>query len=188
VITRGADVAGFAEAYASAADLILAADDEKFIAINTQTGRVVDNASSTAKAYVTALDRMANGLRTKTVVVIGVGTVGMAVVSNLIQRRANPLAVDIDTRKLNQLKRRFGPKISVSEKLWDAVSKTNLIVNTAPARGIIKANMIQENTLISAPAIPVGLTEAARRKVGRNLIHDPLQLGVATMAVEALAN
>jgi pyrrolysine biosynthesis protein PylD len=188
VITRSADVAGFAEAYAQEADLILAADDYKFVAMNTRTGLVVDNATSTAKAYVTALDKMAKGIVAKKVLVIGVGTVGTAAISNLIQLNADPVAVDIDTRKLNQLKRTFGPRISVTESLLDALLETNLIVNSAPVRGIIRANMIQENTLISAPAIPVGLTEGARRKVGRNLIHDPLQLGVAAMAVEASAN
>jgi methylornithine synthase len=63
-----------------------------------------------------------------------------------------------------------------------------LIANTAPVTNLIKADMIKENTLISAPAIPLGLTRAALRRAGRNLVHDPLQLGVATMGVEACAN
>lgn len=187
-ITDGADVVGITEAYEQGADILFVADDRKFVAINTHTRRVVDNATSTAKAYVAALSRMANGLAGKPVVVIGVGNVGDAAISNLILRKAKPLAVDVDTQKLKNLKRRLGTRVSVFHNSTDALRETNLIINTAPARNIINANMIHEDTLISTPAIPVCLTEAALRKAEKSLIHDPLQLGVATMALEACAN
>jgi len=188
VVSRRSDLAGMVEAYERHVDLLMVADDERFVAINMRTRRVVDNAASTAKAYVAALGKMANGLAGKHVLVIGAGNVGSAAISDLILRKANPLAVDIDSTKLNALKRTFGRKTTVIENLPDALRETNLIINTAPARKIIAANMIKEDTLISAPAIPVGLTDAAIRKLGRNLVHDPLQLGVATMAVEAAAS
>ena len=188
LITEGADVVGITEAYEQGADLMLIADDRKFVAINMHTMRVVDNAAATAKAYVAALSRMANGLAGKTVLVIGVGHVGSAAISDLILRSAKPLALDVDIPKLNEVKTRFGHKISVFQSSTGALRETNLIINTAPAKNIIKADMLHENTLISAPAIPLGLTEAALRKVGKNLVHDPLQLGVATMAVEACGN
>ncbi len=182
---QGVDIAGIAEAYEQGADLMFLADDRKFVAINTHTTHVVDNATSTAKAYVEALDKMAKGLKEKTVLVIGVGYVGSAAIANLILRKAKPVAVDLDRLKLKALSERFGGKVVVSSRLADMVRHTNLIINAAPARNIIRADMIQENTLISAPAIPLGLSSGAVRKIGRNLIHDPLQLGVATMAAEA---
>jgi len=185
---KGVDIAGIAEAYEQGADLIFVADDRKFVAINTHTTHVVDNATSTAKAYVAALDKMAKGLKEKTVLVIGIGYVGSAAISNLILREAKPLAVDIDRLKLRTLSERLGRKVVVFSRLTEAIDHTDLIINAAPARNIIKADMITENTLISAPAIPLGLTRAALRKIGRNLIHDPLQLGVATMALEAWTN
>jgi len=40
---------------------------------------------------------------------------------------------------------------------------------------------------VAAPGMPLGLTAAAAEKTGLRLLHDPLQIGVATMAVEALA-
>ena len=98
------------------------------------------------------------------------------------------MVVDIDAVKLRLLRETFGPKVSSCERLSEALSQTNLIINTAPARNIIAANMLRRDTLISAPAIPSGLTAAALRKVGQNVVHDPLQLGVATMAVEACSN
>jgi len=188
ILTQGVDVVGIAEAYEQNADLVFSADDRKFVAINVRTKHVVDNAASTAKAYVAALDRMAKGLYGRHVLVIGVGEVGSAAISNLILRRAKPMAVDVDKHKIKALSRGFGRKVLIFDKLSEAIRQTNLIINTAPARNIIKADMIKENTLISAPAIPLGLTQAALRKVGKNLVHDPLQLGVAAMGVEACAN
>ena len=182
---QGVDISGIAEAYEQGADLTFLADDRKFVAINTHTTHAVDNATSTAKAYVAALDKMAKGLKEKTVLVIGVGYVGSAAVANLMLRKAKPVAVDLDRLKLKALSERFGDKIVVSTRLSDMVRQTNLIINAAPGKNIIRADMIEENTLISAPAIPLGLSSGAIRKIGRNLIHDPLQLGVATMAVEA---
>lgn len=187
IITQRADVVGFAEAYEAGADVLFAADDDKFVAINTHTMRVVDNATSTANAYVTALGRMANGLTGKTVLVVGVGNVGTAAISSLIRRRAKPLAVDIDGSRLKHLKSLFGEQVSVFTSSVEALRQTNLIINTAPVRNMIHADMIQEDTLIATPAIPLCLTEAALRKIGGNVLHDPLQLGVATMAVEACA-
>jgi pyrrolysine biosynthesis protein PylD len=188
IITKEPDICGIAEAYELDSDLLFVADDRKFVAINIDTKHVVDNATATAKAYVAALDRMADGLSGKPVLVIGVGQVGSSAISNLILRKAKPLAMDVDRLKLLALSRKFGRQVSVFGTLIDAVRKTNLIINTAPSRNIIKEDMIDENTIISAPAIPVGLTKAALRKVGPNLVHDSLELGVATMAVDACAN
>jgi pyrrolysine biosynthesis protein PylD len=186
-ITLGVDVTGVAEAHQHGAGLMLLADDRRFVAINLHTGHVVDNAASTAKAYVAALDRMAKGLGGKPVLVIGAGNVGSVAVSELIRRKARPLAVDLDRLKLRALIEKHRRQVIVFNTVDEAMRHTNLIINAAPARNILKADMIKENTMISAPAIPIGLTHAALKKVEHNLVHDPLQLGVATMAVEACA-
>jgi len=187
MITRE-DVEGVAEAYEHGVDVILVANDTKFVAINLHTRRVVDNAASTAKAYVAALDKMANGLEGREVLVIGVGSVGSTAVIDLIRRKARPLVVDIDKPKLRAFVERYRHQVVPFSRLDEAIRHTNLIINAAPARNILKVDMINENTFISAPAIPIGLTPAALKKVNRNLVHDPLQLGVATMAVDACAN
>jgi len=188
LITHGVDIVGLSEAYERGSDLVFVADDMRFVAINLHSRRVVDNAVSTAKAYVAALDRMAEGLTGKSVLVIGVGEVGHVAISALILRNARPLAYDVDRLKLRDLNRRFTGEIVVLGRLSEGLRQTDLIINAAPGKNIINAKMVKERTLISAPAMPLGLTKAAVRKVGRNLIHDPLQLGVATMAFEACAN
>ena len=187
-ITQGTDVTGVAEAHEHGAGLMFLADDRKFVAINLCTRQVVDNATSTAKAYVAALDKMANGLRGKPVLVIGIGNVGSQVISDLIQRKARPLAVDLDRTRLRALIKKYRGQVVAYNTVDEAISHTNLIINAAPTRNILSADMIKEDMFISAPAMPVGLTQAALRKVEHNLVHDPLQLGVATMAVEACAN
>jgi len=187
-ITQGADIVGMAEAFEKGADLIFAADDDKFVAINLTTRRVVDNAAATAKAYVAALNRMAKGLKGRPVLVIGIGNVGSEAVANLIARKAKPLTVDIDRHKLISLRKKYKGQVMVFDTVAEAMRHTNLVIDASPARNILKSCMIEKNTLISAPAIPLGLTKAALERIGwQNLTHDPLQLGVATMAVEACA-
>ena len=187
-ITHGTDITGIAEAFEHDADLMFLADDRKFVAINLHTRQVVDNATSTAKAYVAVLDKMTNGLRGKPVLVIGIGNVGTQVISELIRRKARPLAVDLDRIRLRALIKKYRGLVVAFNTVDEAISHTNLIINAAPTRNILSAEMIKEEMLIAAPAIPVGLTQAALRKLEHNLVHDPLQLGVATMAVEACAN
>jgi pyrrolysine biosynthesis protein PylD len=187
IVTGGTDAVGISEAYDQRVDLLFIADDATFVAINTHKLRVVNNATSTAKAYVAGLNGMANGLAAQPVLVVGAGTVGSAAVSNLIEREAQPLVVDIVPNKLNKLKVMFGQRVAVFRTLEDALCKTNLIINTAPVDNLITTKMVDEKTMIAAPAMPPGLTLAAARKVKKHLLHDPLQLGVATMAVEALA-
>jgi hypothetical protein len=40
--------------------------------------------------------------------------------------------------------------------------------------------------VVSSPGLPPGVTAAAARALGERLVHEPLALGVAAMAVEAL--
>jgi pyrrolysine biosynthesis protein PylD len=184
-VTRGADIVGIVEAFERNADLIFAADDDRFVAINLGTRCVIDNATSTAKAYVVALERMAKGLRGKLVLVIGVGKVGAEAVAELIRRGAKPLVIDADKNKLEKFRRAWKGLVEVGDTLNEAMRRTSLVINAAPARNMITSGMITDSTMISAPAMPHGLTRSALRKLSRrNLVHDPLHLGVAAMAIE----
>jgi len=187
-ITESSDVAGMAEALEGHAELIFAADDNEFVAMNFATKRISRNATATARAYVVALDRLAKGLDGKSVLVIGIGNVGSEAVATLISRGARPLVVDVDKRRIKNLDEKFPGQIRVVPTVTQALRRTSLIIDAAPARNIIRSSMITDDTMISAPAIPLGLTQAALRRINpQSLIHDPLQLGVATMAVETCA-
>ena len=187
-ITESSDVAGMAEALEGNAELIFAADDNEFVAMNFATKRISRNATATARAYVVALGHLAKGLRGKPVLVIGVGSVGSEAVASLIAGGARPLVVDIDKRRIMSLNRKYPDQVRVFRTVAGALRHTNLIIDAAPARDVIRSDMIAEDTMISAPSVPLGLTRAALKKINpQNLIHDPLQLGVAAMAVEACA-
>jgi len=62
-----------------------------------------------------------------------------------------------------------------------------LIVDATPMPDIISEDMIKEDTFVVAPGIPLGLTSKALKKLtSKNLIHDSLELGVVTMALDVL--
>jgi pyrrolysine biosynthesis protein PylD len=63
----------------------------------------------------------------------------------------------------------------------------DLIFDATNTGGHIDVAMIGEETLVAAPGMPCGVTPAARRRLGKRLLHDPLQIGVATMAAQVLA-
>ena len=50
----------------------------------------------------------------------------------------------------------------------------------------IEAKHIQPTTAIAAPGVPLGLSPEAQTRIESRLIHDPLQIGVATMMAFAV--
>lgn len=185
-ITKHKDVGGFAEAISEQANVLFAADDKLFIAVNLRTRYISDNSVCTGKAYVAALDLAVTGIKGKTVLVIGYGPVGHATTIELLDRRANVVLYDIDKVKLGYAKREFNDRIHIVHSIKEGIRYANLIVEATPAPDIISEDMIKETTFIAAPGIPLGLTNNALKKITQtHLIHDSLELGVATMALDA---
>ena len=186
-ITKKKDVGGFAEALSGQADVIFAADDHMFIAVNLQTRYASDNSICTGKAYVAALDLAVKGIKGKTVLVIGYGPVGQAVTIELLYRRANVVLYDIDKVRMGYAKREFKERIHIVHSIKEGMGYTNLIVDATPVPNIISEDMITEDTFVAAPGIPLGLTSTALKKLASaHLIHDSLELGVVTMALDVL--
>ncbi|MFX1466076.1 MAG: 3-methylornithyl-N6-L-lysine dehydrogenase PylD [Promethearchaeota archaeon] len=185
-ITKKTDVGGFAEAISGQADVIFAADDDFFIAVNLKTRYASDNSVCTGKAYVAALDLLVKGIKGKTVFVIGYGPVGQAATIELLDRGANVVLHDIDEVKIRYAKRKFKDRIHIVHSVKEGMWYSNLIVDATPVPDIISEDMITETTFIAAPGIPLGLTKNALKKISQtHLIHDSLELGVATMALDA---
>jgi pyrrolysine biosynthesis protein PylD len=76
-------------------------------------------------------------------------------------------------------------KIQIVKKLGPALQHHQFIIDASPARNIIHAHHITPDTYVSAPGFPCGLDAEAKERVSSRLLHDPLQLGVATMLVSA---
>jgi len=184
---RGADIAGIAEAVEKGATVVFCSDDDKFVAINLPLLRVVDNTEATVKGYVAALELMAGGLSNREVLVIGgAGQLGWKAVDLLETKGAEVATFDLNQSKLEELTK--GRKTGVERDLEEALRRHSISFDASPASNIIQPEHIQPETLIAAPGIPLGCTTEAYGLVKDRLIHDPLQIGVATMLAEVVRN
>jgi len=76
--------------------------------------------------------------------------------------------------------------IGIEKELNTALLRHRCIIDASPGDDIIHENHIARDTYISAPGMPPGLSKKARVKISDRFLHDPLQIGVATMIVEAV--
>jgi len=181
------DIGGLSEAVDRGASIIFCADDQKFIALNLSLKKVVDNAEATARGYVEALEAAAKSLEGKEVLVIGgAGKVGWNAAIGLKKKGAYVSIYDIDLGRLSSLNTNY--VVRVEKDLEKALEKYRILFDASPVKDLIGAEHIKSETIIAAPGIPLGLTEEAYALVRDRLIHDPLQIGVATMLAEALMN
>jgi len=189
-VTCASDAAGLAEAFERKANIILLADDNRFVAIHTQSRNVVDNAVATGKGFASGLELMAKGLKGKPVLVIGCGPVGQSAVTALLGFGARVSVYDIDSLRYADLEKVVHPtgdvEIRTAREINEALSDHRYILDASSARAIISAKHVTPGTYISAPGMPLGLTEDARAMVSDRLLHDPLLIGVATMIVSAV--
>ena len=189
-VTRQTDVAGLAEAFEKNSDLIMLSDDDRFVAINVKSRRVVDNADATGKGYVTGLSLMTGGLKGKNVLVIGCGPVGRSAAIGLIRLGVAVSVYDIKPERCQGVAREIrdlpDAKIRIEKELNTALLRHRCIIDASPGADIIGENHIARDTYISAPGLPSGLSTNARAKISDRFLHDPLQIGVATMIVEAV--
>jgi pyrrolysine biosynthesis protein PylD len=188
--TRGVDVAGLAEAFERKANVIMVADDNRFVAINAKSGRVVNNAEATGKGYVSALDRMVGGVKGDRVLVIGCGQVGQASAMALLGLGAEVSVYDVDRPRCHDFARKlrlsFDEEIRVEKELNGALLKHRRLIDASPAENIIGEQHIFPDSIVCAPGVPHGLNPRALKKITHRFIHDPLQIGVATMIVDAV--
>jgi 3-methylornithyl-N6-L-lysine dehydrogenase len=189
-VTQGTDVAGMAEAVERNADVIMMADDYRFIALNIQSGRIVDNSEATARGMVAGLDLMAGGLEGKSVLILGCGPVGCNSAIAALQFGAEVGVYDVMSQCSlfleEQVKRRLDRGIVIEKKLAQALRYYHLMVDATDSENIINADVIKPETYIAAPGMPLGITPAAVKKLSGRLYHDPLQTGVAVMALDAI--
>lgn len=185
------DAAGLAAAYAACSDLIFLADDQRFIAVDTRSRRVVDNAGATGAGFAWGLARMAGSLEGRSVLVLGCGPVGRSAAQTVLGMGGRVWLCDVDPEASGQAARRLSEsapgRISVEPDPASALTRYRLIVDATPAGDLIDEPHIHSDTFVSAPGVPLGLTARAIEKISGRLLHDRLEIGVATMAASALA-
>jgi pyrrolysine biosynthesis protein PylD len=182
-VTGAADVAGIAEAVEKGAQVVMMADDHRFVALNLKHGRVVDNAETTGKGFAAGLDLMAGGLKGRKVLVIGCGPVGQSAALAAVNRGAVVSVFDIDRQCSRRLAKKLG--VTVEQSLEKTLRRHQLVVEATNAANVIDETAITPGTYIAAPGMPLGLTPAAVQKISHRLLHDPLQTGTAVMVVDA---
>ncbi len=191
-VTEFPDVRGLAEAYNKNSDLIMIADDHCFVAINLRSRLVIDNTKATAAGYVVALKQMSGSLNDKTVLLIGAGQMGSFAAEGLLQYGARLIIYDSSKEAEALLTHKLTDsydenKVSFGYNFERALNMSSLIFDASSGGGFIPGEFIQDKSIVAAPGIPMGLSWCAFSKVHSTLVHDPLQIGVATMLFQALS-
>ena len=169
------------------ADVVFLSDDNDFVALNTQTRQYVHNAAATGKGFAAGLNLMARGLADKKVLVLGCGSVGRSATAALLSYGAKPSIYDINSEYSRELMKSLAEpdsdRITIELDFRAALAGHTLIVDATNAAEIIHAEDISPHTFIAAPGMPLGLSRGALNKLSDRLLHDPLQIGVATMGM-----
>jgi pyrrolysine biosynthesis protein PylD len=189
-IANDPNVSGLAQALTHGADIIFLSDDDDFVALNVECRQVVDNGQATGKGFAAGLNLMTGGLQGQKTLVMGCGRVGISTAKTLAKYGARVSVYDIEASRSRQLAsdlgRQYNLKIRIELDLKKALAEHSFIVEATNSANTIPAKNLAETTYIAAPGMPLGLSPVARKKVSRRLLHDPLQIGVATMGMAAL--
>lgn len=178
-VTGRTDVSGFYDAISAGADIVFMADDQEFVAFNVRAGKAVDNVRSTALGYFTALRLAVGSLDGREVLLIGAGRVGSRAADLLDVAGARVTVVDKDRERIESLLRTHR-SFNYENDLEAAIRRSSLIYNASPAR--IPGEWVKEGAIVVSPGMPYSFDEEGERKIAI-LVHDPLQIGVAVMAV-----
>ena len=107
-----------------------------------------------------------------------------------LQRGADVSVFDIDRKwsyyLAKEIRKSLKRRIGVETDLGVALGHYDLLVEATNAADVIDADFIRPYTHIAAPGMPLGLTPAAVEKISGRLLHDPLQIGTAVMAIDAV--
>ena len=186
-VTGLPDISGLAEAYETKADVVFLSDDHDFVALNTQSRQYVHNAEATGKGFAAGLDLMTGGLGDQKVLVLGCGAVGRAAALTLLNYGVTisiyDTNADCSRELINAISGPDSDRIKIESDFDAALAGHSLVVDATNAAGIIHAKDISPQTFIAAPGMPLGLSPGALNKVSDRLLHDPLQIGVATMGM-----
>jgi pyrrolysine biosynthesis protein PylD len=184
-VTPQTDIAGIAFAAERGARVVMAADDECFVALDAHKGGCVDNGVATGEAFAAVLAAASGDLAGRRVLVVGLGRVGMAAAAWMCEAGAVVMVVERDRARAEVAARSL--PVVVVDSVEDGLVACDLVLHAAPEGGLIDIAWVTPCSYVAAPGIPLGVTEAAREALGDHLVHEPLALGVATMLAKVLS-
>ena len=91
---------------------------------------------------------------------------------------------DIDMERMRQLTSKH-PEIDVETDIGEAMDRYGIFFDASPSADNIEPWHIKPYTLIAAPATPLLLYNRTYDMVRERLVHDSLEIGVATMLASA---
>lgn len=189
-VTEQTDAGGLAEAFTRKSELLLLADENHYLALHLGKKLVIDNDTATAQGFVAGMDLMAQGLSGKKCLVIGCGAVGRQAGLALARRRAWVTLFDSEPAKaaaaLSFLEALYPDRFSLCPSLEQGLKAHRLLFEATNSSNVISREWIGPETCIAAPGMPLGLNPEALHAAGDRILHDPLQIGTATMIVKAL--
>jgi pyrrolysine biosynthesis protein PylD len=190
-VTERCDVAGMAEGIERGADVLMLADDDRFVAITPARRQVVDNSRATAQGFVTGLELMKGGLGGESVLVLGCGRVGAAAAKALIARGASVSLRDIDQDRalavLKKISQDAPDRVRIEGGPHIALERHELIFEATNVGGFIEPSHLTSYSVVAAAGLPCALTPDAMAENRERILHDALEIGTATMAVQAAA-
>jgi pyrrolysine biosynthesis protein PylD len=184
-VTDGTDFAGISEAVSDRCDIIMAADDDTFIAINLKACLVSDNSEATGRVYATALSLAAGGLAGKDVLLLGAGPVGRSAVAVMLNGGAALSVYDTDPDKSESLRRLY-PSVRIAGGLEEALPSHSLLFDATPSGEFIHRGSVRRDAILSAPGVPLCLDRECEEWMRGRLLHDVLELGVAAMLFDVI--
>ncbi len=191
-VTESCDDAGIAEGFERGADILMLSDDKNFVAITPGRKKVVNNSRATAQGFVAGLELMKGGLTRESVLVLGCGPLGAAATKALIDRGASVAICDIRKERALAALREIGQdapdRIQVEEASQIVLERYELIFDATNVGNFIEAAHLTPQTYVAAPGMPCALTPEAMAKNRNRLLHDALEIGTATMAVQAASS
>lgn len=184
-ITGHTDVKGIWEAVTGQYDVAFLADDATFLAVNLKKCVVSDNSEATGRAFAAALDLAASGISEKDALVLGAGPVGQSA-AYVLQRRGGRVSIyDADGEKSRALASDL-PGIKVENDLREALRRIPFVVDATPAPAFLTPDLLRDDVIIAAPGVPLGVSTVRPEDLSARLIHDVLDLGVATMLFDVI--
>ncbi len=182
-VTAAANINGFYEALDGGDTLAIAADDDRLLAFNLARGGWAENDRGTADAYAAALDAGSGGVAGKPVLVMGYGRVGPLAASRLAGLGATVLVAEPDAARRAAAEAAGFETVALTA---DGLARCRLVFDATPVPDIVPASWVTPDSVVAAPGMPCGVTTEAAALLGERLVHEPLALGVAAMAVRAL--
>lgn len=181
-ISSFTDVAGIRDAYEARSDIIMMADDEAFIAFDTNERKLADNSFCTANAYVTALEMAAGTLAGKKVLVVGAGRVGKLGIGMLLNRGANVIVVENDPVAYRWAARER--KLETYLMVEEGLRHTDIVLNASPVS--IPGDLVKIGTVLANPGVPFEPDDECLRRC-RAIVHDPIAIGASAMIAQLIA-